>query len=325
MLLAEPELILIRTSTLLSEYIRKHLDMINSPIQLNVSSNIEQMTSEWDEEEKEAGRRLVNLVVARESFASFRITAHRISPHSYTPGDRRLIISCIKWDERERYVVTSVDMILVLEYLVGEQFSIEEKSRIRRNLQFLKPSTITRSNNESKRLFNSLMAMENPRPRNIEKDLKVFEWSELFVAVKKVLSKYSANPGASEVLIQPTAPMSKLISDTPMAASGKPYPLRVHAPNIPIENTGSAPQHTGSSASSTQPSIGLQQPSAPLSVNPFIDLPQHFIGGANSKGGSGSPRPIQKLAQVERSDARSSHRCNVPQGARPIQSQTIQA
>lgn len=152
------------------------------------------MQLNWCKEEQDEERRLVRLIVQRESYATFRILTEPVSPFSYSPNDSSLVISCVSWKEKGLCVVTSVDVILVLEYLVGEHFSIEEKSRVRRNLQFLKPYTVTKSSNESRRLFSSLMSMENPRPRNIEKGLKVFEWSDLFVAVNRVLSKYSANP-----------------------------------------------------------------------------------------------------------------------------------
>lgn len=185
---------LIRTSTLPSDFIRQHLDIVNTPILLDVGSEITQMQLNWCKEEEQEERRLVRLLVHRESYATFKILAEPVSPFSYSSNDDSLVISCIKWKEKDICVVTSVDVILVLEFLVGEHFSIEEKSRVRRNLQFLKPYTVTKSSNESRRLFSSLMSMENPRPRNIEKGLKVFEWSDLFVAVNRVLSKYSANP-----------------------------------------------------------------------------------------------------------------------------------
>ncbi|QWU90268.1 hypothetical protein CA3LBN_004629 [Candidozyma haemuli] len=171
-----------------------HLDIVNTPISLDVGSEVTQMQSNWCKEEEQEERRLVRLSVHRESYATFKISAEPVSPFSYSSSDDSLVISCIKWKEKDICVVTSVDVILVLEFLVGEHFSIEEKSRVRRNLQFLKPYTVTKSSNESRRLFSSLMSMENPRPRNIEKGLKVFEWSDLFVAVNRVLSKYSANP-----------------------------------------------------------------------------------------------------------------------------------
>lgn len=185
---------LIRTSTLPSEFIRQHLDIVNTPIHIDVSPEVSKMQQNWLIEEDEEERRLVRLIVDREGHATFKILAEALSPRSYSSSDSSLVISCIKWREKNTFVVTSVDVILVLEYLVGEHFPIEEKSRIRRNLQFLKPYTVTKSSKESSRLFSTLMSMENPRPRNIEKGLKVFEWTDLFVAVNRVLSKYSATP-----------------------------------------------------------------------------------------------------------------------------------
>ncbi|QFZ29365.1 hypothetical protein EJF18_50603 [Clavispora lusitaniae] len=52
------------------------------------------------------------------------------------------------------------------------------------------------------------MAMENPRPRNIEKDLKVFKWADLFVAVSKVLSKYSPNPNRESSGVESSVPVN---------------------------------------------------------------------------------------------------------------------
>ncbi|KAL6022966.1 hypothetical protein ACNR90_003042 [Candidozyma auris] len=189
---------LVRTSTLPSEFIRQHIEIVNTPIQLDVGREVCEMQSSWCKEEQDEERRLVRLIVKRRSYATFAISAEPVAPHSYASDDNSLVISCIRWKEKNICVVTSVDIILVLEHLVGEHFSIEEKSRVRRNLQFLKPYTVTKSSPECRRLFSSLMSMENPRPRNIEKGLKVFEWSNLFVAVNRVLSKYSANPDCSE-------------------------------------------------------------------------------------------------------------------------------
>lgn len=197
---------LIRTSTLSSEFIRNNLDVINTTVDLNVSDKINQMSDNWTREEEMQGRRLVKLTVTNESMSKFCVSADAVSPADYNPRD--LVVSCIRWAEKNVDVVTSVDIIVVLEYFVGQAFSIEEKSRIRRNLQFLKPFTITKTNEDSKRLFNAIMAMENPRPRNIEKDLKVFKWADLFVAVSKVLSKYSPNPNREGLGVETSVPVN---------------------------------------------------------------------------------------------------------------------
>lgn len=310
MFFSQPELNLLRTSTLLSDYIRKHLEFINAPIQLNVSPSVNQVMCGWNEEEVKVGRRLVHLNVARESYAKFQIEAEPISPESYTSGDGRLVVSCISWEEKGRKVVTSVDLILVLEFIVGELFSIEEKSRIRRNLQFLKPWTITRSGSESKRIFNSIMAMDNPRPRNIEKDLKVFDWSELFVAVEKVLSKYSANPSAPPpVQFQSIA---KILSEESEKANvgqtlRKDTPLSLSSSDCAV-------------GVCRGPSVNGHQVPTPIPINPFLDLPQHFnsptLKFGNTRG--------QTNVQLER-ELSNYLRHNVMDQARPIQPQTIHA
>ncbi|OBA23495.1 hypothetical protein METBIDRAFT_19569, partial [Metschnikowia bicuspidata var. bicuspidata NRRL YB-4993] len=183
---------LIRTSRLSPDYIRENLDKINVPIKLKTDRSFGQMETDWTEEEVSNERRLVSLHISRESVTTFNICFSPVAPGAVAKDNTDLIISCIRWEEKDVMVVTSVDIILVLEALVGESFSVDEKSRIRRNLQFLKPSNIARAT--CGRLFSSLMAMDNPRPRNIEKDVKVFRWSNFFDALNKVLSKFSANP-----------------------------------------------------------------------------------------------------------------------------------
>ncbi|ODV77017.1 uncharacterized protein CANTADRAFT_56973, partial [Suhomyces tanzawaensis NRRL Y-17324] len=146
------------------------------------------MTENWTLEEKENQRRLVKFKFIRLSPAEYFVQFDPIKKEQYDHTSP--IISCIFWKEKDLHIVTSVDIILILEYLVQESFSIEEKNRIRRNLQSLKPQTISRTNKQFGRFFKLLMSMEDPRPRNIEQDLKVFRWSDLFKAINKVISKY---------------------------------------------------------------------------------------------------------------------------------------
>lgn len=186
---SEPNLI--RTSSLDTESIRQNLSLVNTPIRLWVSRDIMKMTENWTPEETEEERRLVRFLFEPISATDYRVDSEAILKLDYTP--EKPIISCIYWKEKDSHMVTSVDIILVLEYLVHQSFSIEEKNRVRRNLQSLKPFTILRSDKNHQRFFNAIMKMEDPRPRNIEKDLKVFKWSDLLNAFDKVLSKYSTN------------------------------------------------------------------------------------------------------------------------------------
>lgn len=199
------EPILVRTSTLTPDYIKSNLGIVNRPVLLHVSEEVEKVVKLWSPTELDQERKLVELLIVRDGYSDFQILARAPSASPSLPNDGRVVISCVRWEEKGITVVTSVDIISLLEKLVGSSFSTEEKSRIRRNLQFLKPYTITRSSPESRRLFNLLMAMENPRPRNIEKDLKVFKWDDLFVAAQRVLSKYCANPNALRCKASPSS------------------------------------------------------------------------------------------------------------------------
>lgn len=249
---------LIRTSRLSSDYIRKNLDTINVPIRLKTDESFGQVRNAWTDEEIKNERRLVALSIVREGFTTFNIKFTALAPDSPARNNQNLIISCIRWEEKNDMVVTSVDIILVLETLVGEPFSVEEKSRIRRNLQFLKPSTVARST--SRRLFTSLMAMENPRPRNIEKDVKVFRWTNFFDALNKVLSKYSANP-AIFGLNAKTQPLPEFYAPTMQPPATHYVPLAYEMDGDP------------------RPTTHAPYTSAfPVQGNSFTSLPWHVAG-----------------------------------------------
>lgn len=221
------EPVLVRTSTLTPDYIKSHLGIVNRPVLLHVNEEVENVVKLWTAGELDQERKLVELLIVREGYSDFHILARASSVGPLLPNDGRVVISCVRWEEKSMTVVTSVDIISLLEKLVGSSFSTEEKSRIRRNLQFLKPYTITRSSPESRRLFNLLMAMENPRPRNIEKDLKVFKWDDLFVAAQRVLSKYCANPNALRREASPSSRNSPAKSSAAENVLGSLRPRRI--------------------------------------------------------------------------------------------------
>jgi len=78
----------------------------------------------------------------------------------------------------------------LLEWLTGSWFPVEEKNRIRRNLQGFGPKTVSKHKAGMGGFFQVIMEFTEPRPRNIEKDLKVFLWDLLPPALDKILSKY---------------------------------------------------------------------------------------------------------------------------------------
>lgn len=150
---------------------------------------LEDMMFNWTDEEKTCRRRLVQFWRRHENntiFCRFR----PVSPPQKTPSS--ILISCIYWEEKGSYVVTSVDCITLLESLISVRFTVEEKNRIRRNLEGFRPLTVAKCKPDTAEFFKLIMAFPNPKPRNIEKDVKVFPWRILSYALQKIVSKYAA-------------------------------------------------------------------------------------------------------------------------------------
>ncbi len=154
---------------------------------LEVAGDLDSMADNWSAEEWEARRRLVHFRRSQ-SGSTITTTFQPVSPEDRPPNS--VCISCIYWQEKEAWFVTSVDTIFLLEQLIAVRFTVEEKNRIRRNLEGFRPLTVSKGKPESEEFFKVIMAFPVPKPRNIEKDVKVFYWKDLAAALKKIISKY---------------------------------------------------------------------------------------------------------------------------------------
>lgn len=157
---------------------------------LKLNGDLDAMAKDWAPEEFDARRRLVQFTRSQIQ-STINAEFKAIAPEDRPPNS--ITISCIWWKERKECFVTSVDTIFLLEALVGVRFTVEEKNRIRRNLEGFRPLTVSKSKLESEDFFKTIMGFPNPKPRNIEKDVKVFPWKILAHALKKIISKYSAS------------------------------------------------------------------------------------------------------------------------------------
>ncbi|KAF7983250.1 hypothetical protein HWV62_22868 [Athelia sp. TMB] len=163
---------------------------------LELLSPLGKLAHDWDEQEMRQGRRLVRFHKIRKG-NQLKVTCSATTPEEYS-GHGDPVISCIRrGDGVEGYCVTSVDIIFLLERLVGDSFQVEEKNRIRRNLEGLRPTTISKHKVGSERFFQRIMDFPEPKPRNIEKDVKVFDWDRLPEALDKIISKYVSSPSFS--------------------------------------------------------------------------------------------------------------------------------
>lgn len=154
---------------------------------LKLQGDLNTMAMGWSNEEWTNRRRLIQFWPQQDGNV-INVGFRPIAQSEYVQN--AIVISCIFRDEWNECFVTSVDAIYLLEALVGSRFTVEEKNRIRRNLEGFKPQTVSKSKPDAEPFFKLIMGFPNPKPRNIEKDVKVFPWKVLGPALKKIMSKY---------------------------------------------------------------------------------------------------------------------------------------
>lgn len=151
------------------------------------------MAKNWAPEEWDNRRRLVQFW-REQNGVEIRCTFDTVSQgERISTNSGHIVVSCIYWAERNDCFITSVDCIHLLESIMDIRFSVEEKNRVRRNLEGFRPLTVSKCKAESADFFKLIMGFPNPKPRNIEKDVKVFPWKTLPYALKKIVTKYTAS------------------------------------------------------------------------------------------------------------------------------------
>ncbi|GAN03528.1 developmental regulator medusa [Mucor ambiguus] len=160
---------------------------------LKIMGDLDSMAKNWAADEWEHRRRLVQFW-REQNGNEIRCTFDPVAQgERITANSGHIVVSCIYWAERNDCFITSVDCIHLLESLMDIRFSVEEKNRVRRNLEGFRPLTVSKCKAESADFFKLIMGFPNPKPRNIEKDVKVFPWKTLPYALKKIVTKYTAS------------------------------------------------------------------------------------------------------------------------------------
>ncbi|KAG9316450.1 hypothetical protein JVU11DRAFT_2484 [Chiua virens] len=161
---------------------------------LDITTPLDSFTFGWDESELTAGRRLVRFRRLQHCNRLI-VSAESITQAEYDPED--IVISCIYRSETDS-----------CWRLVDADFEVDEKNRIRRNLEGLRPTTVSKTRPGFEAFFQRIMDFPDPKPRKIEKDVKVFEWKLLPHALDKILSKYLAQ-FSSECISDPSPNMHR--------------------------------------------------------------------------------------------------------------------
>ncbi|KAF5321463.1 hypothetical protein D9619_001421 [Psilocybe cf. subviscida] len=188
---------------------------------LDLMTPLSDMCTNWTPTEVAVGRRLVRFSKVQDG-RRLIVSCEPIPQEAFNEADP--VISCIYRAESDSCYVTSVDVIYLLERLTNGEFPVEEKNRIRRNLEGLRPTTVSKHKPGFGDFFQRIMEFPDPKPRNIEKDLKVFDWNLLGQALEKILSKYSIyTTNSSDGEHEPEeGNMSPAVGSVPGTGTGSP-------------------------------------------------------------------------------------------------------
>ena len=133
-------------------------------------------------------RRFVRLL-RRQQGSGIHLRMIAISTEEVAHDDRNVINCMLPPDCGDEPSISSVDIIKALELLVNppdRRLSVEERNRVRRNIDTLRPATLKKGDEG----LNWIMQLRSPRPITIAKDVKIFKWSSLEAALVKIMKKY---------------------------------------------------------------------------------------------------------------------------------------
>jgi len=186
-----------------------HQEPEGSPLNLEFTSALQTLCENWTEEELEIGRRLAKFTTVREG-NNFVLSCAAIRQEAYDPED--VVISCIRHKGTNEYYVTSVDILYLFENVADEALGTSEKTRLRRNIQSFLPTRVEKADREYGELYTQIMKFPPPKPRTIEKKIKVFKWVLLEDILSKIASKYVSPDAFIRVPAAPKADSFKLLA-----------------------------------------------------------------------------------------------------------------
>ncbi|CAJ2510566.1 Uu.00g095350.m01.CDS01 [Anthostomella pinea] len=213
--------------------------MYSAKANLKINGDLEAMASNWTQEEWENQRRIVMFNKKQQG---------SILSTSFKPVTKN-----------ECYV-TSVDTILLLEQLVASpaRFMVEEKNRIRRNLEGFRPLTVSKAKADSEEVFKIIMAFPNPKPRNIERDVKS----------ASPASQLPSGPGPTMLTpLNRTSPGLYAMPHTPTVSDGGGYSHNdSHTTASPRSLSGAPPSWAAYAGRILSPSLKTHSPQAGIMI-----------------------------------------------------------
>ncbi|KAJ5662229.1 uncharacterized protein N7477_009845 [Penicillium maclennaniae] len=248
-------------------------------------------------QERDSQRRLVQFTrnqIGSTIHADFKPVAPEDRPQN------SICISCISWEGKDECYVTSVDTIYLLEALVGVRFTVEEKNRIRRNLEGFRPLTVSKAKADSEEFFKVIMGFPAPKPRNIEKDVKSASYSSTAGTLPTTITNYAGHGTGSDSGTETHAPSPQSVSDHGAAHN---YTTAISAPVYSTNSDQCASMTAPPDVRSVMPSVSQPYTSVGTYSYPAICQPHHvhaMVAPSHRVGwnmhGLGAPAPATAVA-----------------------------
>ena len=133
----------------------------------------------WTNAEHEQGRRIVTLTKSKQNNCIL-VSLSNVYP--------QIQVSIIKFEGM--FYVSSVDVILLYEFISDSLIDNQKRIRVRRILEEFKPLLCKKGTD----FYRRVMEYSNPKPRKVEKSTKMFEWKYIV----SILAKMDSYLGSSD-------------------------------------------------------------------------------------------------------------------------------
>ncbi|KAG8827195.1 hypothetical protein FRC19_005013 [Serendipita sp. 401] len=151
----------------------------------------------WTPAERKKGRRLIRFRRQQTGPSVSLSFATHVDNELYEKSSS-IVISCIRWPSgKQRFFVTSYDVVRLAEFTLQRTLSTEMKNRARRNMAAVPSITLPKAKDLSDeqdplytKTFALVMDFDNPKARSIERSIKVFDWNNLFECLSRILQRF---------------------------------------------------------------------------------------------------------------------------------------
>eukprot|EP00158_Paraphelidium_tribonemae_P002298 Partr_v1_DN25261_c0_g1_i2_m16556 putative regulator medusa len=237
------------------------------------------LAAPWTDHEIAEGRRIVELLPEPNGANGFICRCNAVPDAEVDRCSReggQILVSCIYWPSENQFIITGVDIIYAMEQLLKIEYSTEKKNRVRRNLEKFDPRTISKSNPQFFDFFWKIMGYAEPKPRNIEANVKVYPWVMVTEALRRILEKFG--PGGSfkartsaghEIFKETHPPNASSFRFSPkLSSSSLPSHSNTAATHVQL---GSSPRTDEIAANGREAVVMVQVPEIP--EHSYIQLP----------------------------------------------------